>query len=89
MREFLKKLDRCYFLKTQELARHGVPDFLICLNRWFVAMEAKASCDEEPRELQKHILERIKKAGGISLVVFPENWEQTKTLLKRMSKGEI
>lgn len=52
-------------------------------------MEAKKDEHEEPRELQKHVLARIKKSGGISLVIYPENWEQTKQLLTKMSKGEI
>jgi pantoate kinase len=46
----------------------GVPDFLVCLNGYFLAVEAKAG-KGIPTALQEKNLRDIKAAGGWTLVV--------------------
>ena len=52
----------------------GVPDFLVCLNGEFLAIEAKAG-KGIPTALQEKNLRDIKKAGGRTLVVNEEALE--------------
>lgn len=49
----------------------GIPDFLICLNGVFIAIEAKAG-KGTTTALQERELRRITDAGGIALVVYEE-----------------
>jgi pantoate kinase len=50
----------------------GVPDFLCCVNGYFVAIEAKAG-KGEPTALQWKNLSEINKAGGYTLVITETN----------------
>lgn len=69
----LKKLGHCYFLKTQEKARKGVPDLIICLKGRFIAIELKRE-GEEPTELQEYVLDKILRAGGAAMPATPSTW---------------
>lgn len=51
----------------------GIPDFLLCINSTFVAIELKVSADLE--ELQKWNISEIQKSGGVAMVVTPENFD--------------
>lgn len=51
--------------------RSGVPDFLVCLDGVFIAIEAKAG-KGTTTALQDRELKRIGEAGGIALVVNEE-----------------
>jgi len=53
----------------------GTPDFLLCINGNFVAIELKVEAALE--HLQEYKLGLISEAGGIGIVVTPENWETT------------
>lgn len=50
----------------------GAPDFLICYQGKFIGIECKAQ-GNVPTELQLANMERIRKAGGIALVVDESN----------------
>ena len=52
----------------------GVPDFLVCLNGEFLAIEAKAGRGV-PTALQEKNLKAIKEAGGRALVINEEDLE--------------
>lgn len=52
----------------------GVPDFLVCLNGEFLAIEAKAG-KGVPTALQEKNLKAIKEAGGRALVINEESLE--------------
>jgi len=52
----------------------GVPDFLVCLNGEFLAIEAKAG-KGVPTALQEKNLKQIKEAGGRALVINEEDLE--------------
>lgn len=82
---FLKKLPRCDITSVQQLARSGDPDLLICLCGRFIAIELKARKGAKISKLQIWKLNKITDAGGISLVVYPENWQDTKNILTQLS----
>lgn len=63
--------------------RRGIPDLLICFKGRFIAIEVKSS-GGRLSPLQKNELEEIKKAGGLSFVCNPENFEELKRLLEEM-----
>jgi hypothetical protein len=86
---FLKALNRCWVLKTQLIAVCGVPDFLMCLNGQFVAIELKKDEKEQPSKLQSWVLRKIIAAGGIGLVVHPKNWIAIHRVLVKLSTAEV
>lgn len=61
--------------------RDGVPDLLCCVNGKFLAIEVKGD-GGEPSELQLHEIEEIKKAGGVALVSYPDDFEELKELIR-------
>ena len=70
-----------WFESIQQIAIRGTPDLLGCVRGRFVALELKASETSPVQELQKLKLERIASAGGVALLVYPENWESVKNTL--------
>ena len=60
--------------KIQQVGKVGTPDILACLKGRFIALELKSTEAEVPSRAQILKLRKIKKAGGISLLVTPENW---------------
>ena len=60
----------------------GIPDFLICNNGRFIAVETKATKDKKPTALQERNLAAIKEAGGIALVIHDTNLAELENKLK-------
>lgn len=58
----------------------GVPDFLICSDGKFIAVEAKAG-NNKPTALQEQHIADIQAAGGIALVINENNLNTLKELL--------
>ena len=54
------------------MGRHGIPDFVVCLNGRFLAIEAKAG-KGKTTALQEREMTRIRAAGGIALVVYDDH----------------
>lgn len=65
--------------------RSGVPDILACYLGVFIAIECKAG-DNKPTALQVRELERIKKAGGYSLLVNEANLGYLRQLLEKIKE---
>lgn len=63
----------------------GVPDFLICIEGLFYAIECKAN-GNKPTALQLKHIDDIRKAGGIALVIDETNVEN---LRKELSHVEV
>jgi hypothetical protein len=78
----LKALPETHVMSIQQVARCGDPDLVLCVRGHFIALELKKDDRSKPTRLQRHILEKIEKAGGVSLVVSPENWERVYTALR-------
>lgn len=58
----------------------GIPDLLACVNGYFVAIEVKASTGH-PSDLQLYNRKKIREAGGISLVLYPHQFDDFKLLI--------
>lgn len=63
------------------MTKVGVPDLLACVNGFFVAIEVKAS-KGKPTELQLWNREKIRESGGISIIIYPEQFEDFKLLIE-------
>lgn len=61
--------------------KSGIPDILCCVNGFMVALEVKGS-DGRPSELQKLNVKRINQSGGIAVILYPEGFENFKSLLQ-------
>lgn len=81
VKAFLK--DRgCWVLKTWSngVQRQGVPDLLVCCNGFFVGVELKAE-KGIPTKLQVWNIEEIRKAKGIAIVLYPDQFDQFKDMI--------
>lgn len=83
---FLRKLKHAWFESIQQVGISGSPDILLCIRGKFVALELK-NRGEKARPLQQFKLDSIAKAGGISLVADPDNWEKIKNKLIILDQG--
>jgi hypothetical protein len=83
----LKKLKKCWFVKTQMVAKRGIPDLLLCINGWFLAIELKIP-GEDGSPLQKWNLESIALAGGMGFIVDETAWDNLFEFLKELDTCE-
>ena len=67
--------------------KSGIPDLLVCLNGWFLGIEIKAS-NGKPSDLQLYHLRGIKKAGGIAVLLYPDDFENFKKLIEKLKEGK-
>lgn len=84
VQRFLEKLPRTFAIKVQQKARKGDPDLIICVAGHYVAMELKASEKAKITALQIHKLQTIANAGGLAMVVCPENWAVATRFLEKL-----
>lgn len=68
-----------YFIKTHgdRFSKVGVPDLIVCYKGLFIGIELKAS-NGKPSELQLYNLREIEKSGGISYLLYPEDFKDFK-----------
>ena len=59
----------------------GVPDLICCINGIYFEVELKAS-NGRPTELQKHNIKVTNATNGIGIILYPEGFEQFKTIVK-------
>lgn len=88
IRPVLSGLANTWAVKIQQLSISGTPDFLLCVNGRFVALELKRDAKARVTALQKHALQKIAAAGGLSLVAYPDNWSEIFGKLVALSQGE-
>ena len=79
----LKDMPKTWVLKTQEIARKGVPDVLICRGGDFIAVELKRD-NEKPTPLQDHVIDSIRQAGGLAFYSTPSMWGKHLEMLKTL-----
>ena len=77
----------CWWLKTWSngIQREGVPDLLVCCNRYFIGIEVKAE-NGHASALQKREINLIRKAGGIAIVLYPDQFEAFKDCIQLLKK---
>lgn len=84
VKAFLKEQE-CWVLKTfsNGIQREGIPDLLVCCNGYFLAVELKAS-KGKPSELQLWNIDQIRKANGIAIVLYPDQFSQFQKLVEAL-----
>lgn len=80
----------CWVLKTWSngVQREGVPDLLVCCDGWFVGIELKNETGK-PSELQVWNIDQIRKAGGIAIVLYPDQLDNFKHMINLLQSGNI
>ena len=86
VKAFLKD-QGCWVLKTWSngVQRQGIPDLLVCCNGFFVGVELKAE-KGLPSDLQLWNIEEIMKAGGIAIVLYPDQFERFKDMILELER---
>lgn len=85
----LKALPNSTWFSIQQVGIRGTPDILGCIAGMFVGLELKATAKSPVSKLQEHHLKNIREAGGIGVVVYPENWGAVYATLESISKGPL
>ena len=88
IRPHLERLPHSWWEKIQQVGIRGTPDFLGCVNGWFVGIELKAGPSARLAHLQEYKLKQIRKAGGFGLVAYPENWQSILEFLQTIATTE-
>lgn len=68
-------------------SKAGVPDIIGCVNGRFVGIEVKAS-NGKPSMLQIRNIKQINDAGGYARIIYPEQFDELKDDLQKISRGE-
>lgn len=82
---FLKTLKNTHSFPIQQVGFSGTPDFLLCCNGEFVALELKID-GKKPRRLQEYQLSEVTRCRGLSLVATPKNWHDIKLIIQKRDK---
>lgn len=62
-------------------SKAGLPDMHIVVNGVNIDVELKAS-NGRPSELQKHNIKQINNSGSIAMILYPEGFEEFKSIVK-------
>lgn len=71
---------------ANSFTKSGIPDILACINGYFVAIEVKAQ-NGKPSELQLYNIEKIREAGGIAVVLYPDQFGLFKEMVRELNNG--
>lgn len=85
VKKFLED-EGCWFVKyfANSFTKSGIPDILCCCNGSFVAIEVKAP-NGKPSELQKWNIQKINLAGGIGVILYPDQFDDFKKLIHELN----
>jgi len=61
--------------------KSGIPDLICCVNGYSLWVETKAP-KGKPSELQLYYRDKIRKAGGIAIILYPDQFEDFKNLIE-------
>lgn len=84
----LSLLHNTAYFKIQQKTIRGDPDFLICCNSLFIALELKTD-EGDVAPLQEKRLSDVSNAKGIALVARPSNWKKVLNMLHEISCQNI
>lgn len=90
VKKFLKE-NNCWFIKYwggATYTKSGIPDLLVNVNGYFMAVELKAP-KGRVSELQLYHLKKITKGNGIAILLYPKDFEHFKEFVERILMGEI
>lgn len=82
LKKFLED-EGCWNVKffANSFTKSGIPDILCCCNGYFVAIEVKAP-NGKPSELQKWNIQKINLAGGIGVILYPDQFDDFKGMIE-------
>ena len=86
VKAFLKE-NGAWFIKYwagSKFTKDGIPDILICMNGYFVAVETKAP-KGKPSELQKYHVRKINEARGYAVILYPDDFVLFKCLVDHLN----
>lgn len=63
----------------------GIPDIIACVNGVYFEIELK-SARGTPTDLQKYEIRKTNQANGFGLVVYPDGFEDLKTIIKEVMR---
>lgn len=88
IKKFLKD-EGCWFVKffANRNTKVGIPDLLCCVNGCFVAVEVKGE-HGKPSDLQLWNRKKIQEAEGISVILYPDQFDDFKKLIEAIQKVE-
>ena len=88
LKKFLED-EGCWFVKffANAYTKSGIPDILCCCNGYFLAIEVKAP-KGKPSELQKWNIKMITLSNGIGVVLYPDQFDDFKELIRHLRDGE-
>ena len=89
VKQFLKD-NGAWFVKTWSngIQRKGIPDIIACVNGYFIGIELKAE-NGKPSELQKWNVKKIREAGGVAIVLYPDQFETFKGYIKALNHNIV
>ena len=88
VQKYIDKLPNTYSESIQQVHSGGFPDKLLIINGAFVGLEYKATAKSKVSPLQKYKHEKIRAAGGLVYVTYPENWDEVYTDLLALSRAD-
>ena len=75
-----------YFMPVSNgMGRHGIPDFICCVNGQFLAIEAKAG-KGKTTALQEREMQHIVDAGGIAVVQYEDGIDGLRELIQSIKE---
>lgn len=83
--KFLEE-EKCWYIKYWGgggFTKSGIPDILACCKGHFFGIELKVH-PNKPSKLQEHVLTNIDDAGGVAIVLYPEDFEEFKKLVREL-----
>ena len=70
-----------FYPVTGGFGRSGIPDVICCVSGYFLAIECKAG-KNKPTPLQEAEMQKIRDAGGVTLVVNETNIDDVELLIR-------
>ena len=70
-----------FYPVTGGFGRSGIPDVICCVSGYFLAIECKAG-NNKPTPLQEAEMQKIRDAGGVTLVVNETNIDDVELLIR-------
>lgn len=83
---FLKTLENTFSQSIQQKSIRGTADKILCVHGFFIWMEIKTN-EGLLDAMQEYKYSCVKRAGGVSIVARPHNWEDVMAYLKLMDRG--
>ena len=90
IKKFLEE-EGAWFIKYwagSQFTKSGIPDILACVNGYFVGIEVKGP-NGKPSELQLYNINKIRKAGGFAMVLYPSAFERFKEFIKNLKHEDF